>query len=100
MTYKAKCKCGKLAVWLYMPSNEMNPGDDMCCDDCVPRGCSCNSYPVDDNWENDNPDNWEQETDNQGRLLPCCEWWYDEEGIDLEGENPEKWSEYDHLEED
>lgn len=30
------CVCGKEAVWCYMP------GGECYCDDCVPRGCSCN----------------------------------------------------------
>ena len=35
------CNCGKVAVWDYMPgySSGSNPYS---CDDCVPRGCSCN----------------------------------------------------------
>lgn len=36
-----------------MPSTD--DGDLLACDDCVPRGCSCN------------------EPDEQD--LPCCEWW-------------------------
>ena len=116
-THKAKCKCGKMAVWLYMPSNEMDPGDDMCCDDCVPRGCSCNheqtKYENDGDYieyepEGEEGKDWQwteryktwENLDGEGRQLPCCEWWYDEEGIDLEDEKPEKWSEYDYLEED
>ena len=36
-----KCfKCDKHAVWCYMPSQQ-NDGDYYC-DDCIPRGCSCN----------------------------------------------------------
>jgi hypothetical protein len=36
-----KCDCQKIAVWCYMPSTDSkyNP---YYCDDCVPRGCSCN----------------------------------------------------------
>ena len=36
------------------------------CDNCVPRGCSCNIRPKDGNWENYNEDNWESELDEQG----------------------------------
>lgn len=52
---KFKClKCGKLAVWMYMPG-----GKNYCyCDECVPRGCTC------------------QEDKNE----PCCEYWYDKNG--------------------
>lgn len=32
-----KCeRCGKKAQWMYMPNSNFY------CDDCVPRGCSCN----------------------------------------------------------
>ena len=66
---KQLCKCGKLAVWWYMP----NTTYPVYCDDCVKRGCSCN---VD-------PDTGIEDMDEQGRLLPCCEWGYAEEGIDF-----------------
>src|ERR1035441_3790019 len=37
---KALCDkgCKKIAVWWYMPSD----GHGNYCDDCIPRGCSCN----------------------------------------------------------
>ena len=62
---KGKCECGKLAVWYYMP----NDNEWVACDDCVPRGCSCNN---------------EEDVDEKGRKLPCCEWWYDENGWEIE----------------
>lgn len=35
-----KCSCcDKTATWIYMPSGD---GKRWYCDDCVPRGCSCN----------------------------------------------------------
>ena len=36
---KEKCDCGNIATYLYMPgrSDEQN----FFCEDCVPRGCSC-----------------------------------------------------------
>lgn len=56
------CKCGKIAVWAYMPGD----GDDhYYCDDCVPRGCSCNV---------DNLDEFpyaRREPDDNGNML----WW-------------------------
>ena len=64
------CECGKTAVWMYMPGRE----EDVACDDCVPRGCSCNMEPIDENWENEDPDNWKEPTDEKGRKYPCCEW--------------------------
>ena len=43
------CDCGKGAKWLYMPSSNMeNP---YCCEDCVPRGCSCNERNINNNFE-------------------------------------------------
>lgn len=75
---KIKCKCGKLATWYYMPDEH----EWACCDNCVPRGCTCNDYPVDGNYENSDPKNWKQELDEEGREFPCCEWWYNKEGWD------------------
>lgn len=59
MKKKCECGCGKVATWCYLP----NDGDWYCCDDCVPRGCSCNN-----------------DLDDKGRKEPCCEWFYDEKG--------------------
>lgn len=70
MSNKEFCKkCGAVAVWLYMP------GTSTYCDDCVPRGCSCNLRPKDNLTEEelDNPNNWYELRDEQGKLLPCCE---------------------------
>lgn len=57
------------AAWSYMP------GRDNLCEECVPRGCSCGDYPIDDNHDNMDPANWTSPTDEQGRKWPCCEWW-------------------------
>lgn len=46
------------AVWSFMP------GEEEACDDCVPRGCSCQ----------ENPETGKQWADARGRLLPCVEW--------------------------
>lgn len=73
---KLKCKCGKTATWLYMPSSKIW----VCCDNCVPRGCSCNTKIDDSGEEPIFLD--EQEIDDQGRLLPCCEWFYEKDGFD------------------
>lgn len=86
---KLKCKCGKIATWVYAPAEH----NWSCCDNCVPRGCTC----WESNWkenkpegiENDDwcwtnkPEIWEK-LDGNGNRLPCCEWWYDEEGWDDE----------------
>ena len=64
------CGCGQPAVWWYAPGGA-NP---FYCDGCVPRGCSCNAEPIDGDMDNEDPGNWRQATDEQGRELPCCEY--------------------------
>lgn len=51
---KILCKiCNKnMAVWIYMPKNYFY------CDNCVPRGCSCNLYTVKDDGKPDNSENF------------------------------------------
>jgi len=104
---KEKCNCGSEAKWLYMPSSSMeNP---FFCDDCVPRGCSCNIYHIDSNayfhlknpwdlinpelpdgvegtdwiWINDEKTEWCR-LDLKGRRFPCCEYDYEPEGYEKE----------------
>jgi len=38
---KKLCNCGKLCVWIYAPVTDSKESPYYC-DDCVPRGCSCN----------------------------------------------------------
>lgn len=91
---KNLCKCGKIATWVYMPSSSH---EIPCyCDECVPRGCSCNinSTPLLDKDIGENPPesnlNWKWiefgkqwcYVDEKGREYPCIEYWYDEEGFD------------------
>jgi hypothetical protein len=72
---KLLCKCGKLAVW----SASSYTGE--WCDDCVPRGCSCNAVPPDNATEETiNTVQWVEELDEKGRKLPCCEIWFDKDG--------------------
>ena len=82
------CDCGRKSDWVYMPAFE---GDDnpYFCDECVPRGCSCNheyTKEVDPNGsdptEEDGPWKWVDEekgvwtqVDEQGREFPCAEYW-------------------------
>ena len=84
-----KCKCGKIAVWCYMPGEK----DCFCCDDCVPRGCSCNIELKDELVTDDltqeqyeelykDKNNLVEQRDDKNRKRPCCEWWYDEEGFE------------------
>lgn len=70
----AKCmKCDALAVWELAPADSYGEY----CDDCVPRGCSCNREfnPKTNHW--DGP----QRRDERGRLLPCCEYSWEPEGF-------------------
>lgn len=80
---KFKCmKCGALAVWIYMPSD----GNYNYCDDCVPRGCDCN-YDCDENGNlilDDTGESFVEFKDDKGRLLPCCEYDFFEEGMEEE----------------
>lgn len=98
-----KCECGKLAVWTYMPASDYY---GHYCDDCVPRGCTCNwAYsineehpelielpPVDDPlWSN--TWKWLDEArgcwchiDEKGREYPCCEYWSDKDGYEFDEE--------------
>ena len=70
------CDCGNIATWLYMPSYSGEQHNDFYCDICVPRGCSCNTEPIDGNYDNLDPTNWEEPLDNLGRKWPCCEYSY------------------------
>ena len=94
---KLRCKCGKIATWYHMPAEN----EWACCDDCVPRGCTCNDEPTQfedeekiienlpegiegKDWEWIEKDKYWRNLDGEGRQLPCCEWWYREEGWDDE----------------
>ena len=98
MNDKHKCECGKLATWCYMPSCDFYP---FYCDDCVSRGCDCNTnyvktehgnqifydYPPteipDKTWKwVDEGDSWIR-IDELGREYPCCEFFYEKEGWDI-----------------
>lgn len=119
---KHKCDCGKIAVWWYMPSNDM-----YFCDDCVISesdkiGCSCNwryskeqeGLPSDvpegiegKDWswiEMDETSEMSKITkedgywinlDDRGRPLPCVEYDYDEDGYDI-GVELDKYNEDEH----
>jgi hypothetical protein len=66
-------KCHKIAIWRYQPTNEIKEDHRYFCDDHIKRGCSCNI----------DPENGIEDTDNLGRLFPCCEYLYDDRGFDL-----------------
>lgn len=83
-----QCECGKVATWEYVPSTKLHP---YYCDDCVPRGCSCNveytinsPAAIENGYGEDPPtnhNNWKWidkgiswvYTDEKGRELPCIE---------------------------
>lgn len=87
-------ECDEIARWYYVPAG--NRGRDYC-DTCVPRGCDCR-FADSDPWASprgeraarNEPDGLrffltcddgseveiEQRRDEQGRLLPCCEFEY------------------------
>jgi len=77
-----RCDCWKKGTWYYAPARKNeNP---WACDECVPRGCSCNlelragvTEMFDDDGITINPisDYW-QPHDLFGRQYPCCEWLY------------------------
>lgn len=99
---KEICECGQLAVWVYMPGFSSGASPYFC-EDCVPRGCSCNHRYVDVMAYNppletpDLPDGEEGVdwkwivkdkvwcyVDDDGREYPCCEYDYDDPGFDKE----------------
>lgn len=88
---KEKCyECGELAQWYYLPGGG-DPKEDYFCDNCVPRGCSCNKELkegieelIDGNQIINPPEDFYEPVDEQGRKYPCCEFMYSEQGYDLE----------------
>lgn len=87
MSNKELCDCGKVAVWDYMPGYSKG-GNSYGCDDCVPRGCDCN-HRYDEPEEENYPIKWIDDktwccVDEQGREYPCVEYWYSEEGWEID----------------
>lgn len=105
--------CEKIAVWLYMPgySNGESPYS---CEDCVNRGCTCNWYYTKSNdgydeqpvgvegkdwrWVEHEANEymgkiskedgiWES-LDSNGKPWPCAEYTYDEEGFEIDEDEP------------
>ncbi len=87
-------ECGAIAVWLGLPAGM----DAQYCDDCVPRGCSCQTVPDGPHIRagitpETMPDGSEvtrtacerrkprQERDGLGRELPCCEFLFRSRGF-------------------
>jgi len=96
---KELCNCGKMAVWLYLPSSQRE-FNHFFCDNCVSRGCSCNHHYIKEDEYDDRPKEddtnikWIDEftwthVDEQGREYPCCEYDYEENGYDMEDDENE-----------
>lgn len=103
---KYLCECGKLATWSYMPSTT-SPIYGYYCDDCVPRGCSCNEeYTLKSTQAQENGNGYGEDpptdgsrywkwidkdirwvyTDYMGRELPCIEFWSSDDGYEVNTE--------------
>lgn len=97
---KILCDCGKVAVWCYIPGY-LEGDNPYSCDDCVPRGCSCNHYYTNPEayhppegtgihpTKEDEPIQWVDKNtwchvDDKGREFPCVEYDYDENGYETE----------------
>ena len=96
MYRRFKCACGNKSTWCYLPS-QSKPEYPYFCDDCVPRGCSCNHEftptseegvksgfgeipPSGNDWKwLEEPNKW-CHVDLSGREFPCCEFGYDLDG--------------------
>lgn len=82
MSDLAKCQvCGAQAVWELAPADSFGEF----CDEHVPRGCSCNVIyrgpDEEPRYDEQGLPIQEQERDERGRLLPCCEYDFYPEGF-------------------
>ena len=102
---KILCKCGNQSVYWYAPGYVgKSEEQSYFCEDCVPRGCSCNWEHMDEDWAEKPPTDgskWKwvilegkdgyvetkegemwTHLDEKGREYPCCEFWYEEKGCE------------------
>ena len=88
-----KCKKIPEEGWLYMPDDGDNI-DIFYCDDCVPRGCSCQrelKEGIDwDSKEVENDNNYVDGLDELGRKLPCVEFMPDDNDFPTEQRLPKE----------
>ena len=90
-----KFASGKIATWMYMPADGLLRRSPFYCDDCVPRGCDCqiewedgDIHPVSHKEINDGLKDEKSlaykrhRKDDEGRLMPCCEFDYEEFGFE------------------
>ena len=91
---KELCKCKNIATWIYMPGSD-NRETPYYCDNCVPRGCSCDHHYLVEEYDDSPPNNNENvdwkwiekdkiwcHIDEKGREFPCIEYDYDENGFE------------------
>lgn len=70
---KINClKCSSIAVWYYLPMINGQDSNMYYCDNCIERGCSCQI----------DPQTGKEDADELGRLLPCCEYDFCQDGYD------------------
>lgn len=65
-------KCNYCKVQIARWVNRLE--DDLCCDDCVPRGCSCRLFLKNRKARIFKVDNYDYKKDSKGRALPCENW--------------------------
>jgi len=84
--------------WLYMPASSPDPVDYYYCDNCVPRGCSCNmelKEGIDyDSIEAENFDNYFEPLDEKGRKYPCCEYFLVDNEFEVKQVMPVEWDQF------
>jgi len=81
--YKWKCvSCGCIPEegWYYFPETKEKV-DYFYCDNCVPRGCSCQKELKNGiDWKSEEAtksENYHDLLDKKGRKLPCVEFWFE-----------------------
>lgn len=106
---KELCDCLKIANWCYSPGYG-DGSSPYVCDDCVNRGCSCNTHSIDEEYrdlpgdteiegidwewlkvgdeeidfEIKEPKTYWWHLDEKQRPYPCCEYTYEENGFHTE----------------
>lgn len=108
MNDKIKCsECDNIAQWCYLPNCDVETLKGFYCDECVPRGCTCNILDFElfgepdenknvgfydkDEKNFDEKDMYKERKDStfyyeyldeKCRRFPCCEYDYSEDGFE------------------
>ncbi len=83
---KFLCLCSKLAIW-WQPTRDYYP---YFCDDCVPRGCSCNfDLKEGKDPSSENEGDYFEVLDESERKKPCIEYFYDIDGFNAQKDEVE-----------